>query len=252
MNRVDKQSFTSTCTFLQEGSSLVLAKKKHSLNSAALNKLAPIELSPLDHLISQVDTFIKTTSGSIGHRHRESPARVIAESELTQAEKELSARLMRINHCGEVCAQALYQGQAVTARNAITSNVMHEAAEEESDHLAWCEKRIEELDSHVSFLNPVWYAASFSMGMLTGLMGDKVNLGFVAATEQEVCRHLDDHLQKLPSDDNKSRAILSQMKVDEKKHETTAIGHGGSKFPSPVTSLMRQVSKLMTRTTYWV
>jgi ubiquinone biosynthesis monooxygenase Coq7 len=251
MNRVAKLYSTFTCTFLQEGSSLVLANE-HLMNEPAPKNLAPRGLSPLDHFITQVDTFVKTTSGSIGHRHRQSPASAITESELTQEEKELSARLMRINHCGEVCAQALYQGQAVTARNAKTSNVMQQAAEEESDHLAWCEKRIEELDSHVSFLNPAWYAASFSMGVLTGLLGDKVNLGFVAATEQEVCRHLDDHLEKLPSDDKKSRAILSQMRIDEKKHETTAIKHGGSQFPRPVTAVMRQVSKLMTRTTYWV
>jgi ubiquinone biosynthesis monooxygenase Coq7 len=226
---------------LAEGNSLDLAKK-----------LTPRELTPLDHLITQVDTFIKTTSGSIGHRHRESPAASMSESDLSQDEKELSARLMRINHCGEVCAQALYQGQAITAKNAKTSHVMNQAAEEESDHLSWCEKRIEELDSHVSYLNPIWYAASFSMGVITGLMGDKVNLGFVAATEQEVCKHLDDHLEKLPVADVKSRVILSQMREDEKQHEMTAMKHGGAHFPPPVTSLMRQVSKLMTRSTYWV
>lgn len=209
-------------------------------------------LSPIDRLITQIDTFIRTTSGSIGHRHRESPAISFPESELTSQEKTLSARLMRINHCGEVCAQALYRGQAITAKNAKISSVMHQAAEEESDHLSWCEKRIEELDSHVSFLNPIWYAASFSMGVVTGLMGDKVNLGFVAATEQEVCRHLDIHLEKLPSADVKSRAILLQMRDDEKKHETTAMEQGGVHFPPAVTSMMRQVSKLMTRSTYWI
>ena len=211
-----------------------------------------MNLSPLDHLITQVDTFLKTTTGSIGHRHRESPASSVPEDELTEAEKEHSARLMRINHCGEVCAQALYQGQAITAKSARANNVMKTAAEEESDHLSWCEKRINELDSHVSFLNPAWYAASFSMGIVTGLMGDKINLGFVAATEQEVCKHLDDHLEKLPPGDAKSRAILTQMRDDEKKHEKTAIEHGGAHFPPPVTSLMRQVSRLMTRSTYWI
>ncbi|MCH8256665.1 MAG: 2-polyprenyl-3-methyl-6-methoxy-1,4-benzoquinone monooxygenase [Proteobacteria bacterium] len=209
-------------------------------------------LSPLDRLITQVDTFIKTTTGSIGPRDRPSPAETMREVELSAEERTYSARLMRINHCGEVCAQALYHGQALTARDTQTSAVMQQAAAEERDHLSWCEQRIKELDSHVSLLNPFWYAASFSMGALAGLLGDKINLGFIAATEQEVCRHLDEHLEKLPPGDEKSRSILRQMRDDESRHATTAIEHGGSHYPEPIKSIMRQVSRLMTRSTYWV
>jgi 3-demethoxyubiquinol 3-hydroxylase len=208
--------------------------------------------SPIDRLIAQVDTFVKTTTGSVGQRDRRSPAEPIAEAELTQEERASSARLMRINHCGEVCAQALYNGQALTARDSRTSAVMRQAAREEADHLAWCERRIAELDSHVSFLNPFWYAAAFSMGAMTGLLGDKINLGFIAATEQEVCRHLDEHLEKLPSRDEKSRSVLGQMREDERKHATTAVEHGATRYPKPVKAVMRQVSRLMTRSAYWI
>lgn len=209
-------------------------------------------LSPIDRLITHVDTFIKTTSGSIGQRDRPSPAQNTPETVLSAEQRDQSARLMRINHCGEVCAQALYQGQALTARDTRTRGVMRRAAAEEADHLAWCEQRIKELDSHVSILNPLWYAASFSMGALAGLLGDKINLGLIAATEQEVCRHLDEHLEKLPQGDDKSRAVLSQMRDDESRHATTAIEHGGSRYPDTVKFAMRQVSKLMTKSTYWI
>ncbi len=209
-------------------------------------------LSPIDRLITHIDTFVKTTTGSIGHRDRPSPAETTPEVELSPEERAYSARLMRINHCGEVCAQALYNGQALTARDTRTSAVMQQAASEEADHLAWCEQRIKELDSHVSFLNPFWYAASFSMGALTGLLGDKINLGLIAATEQEVCRHLDEHLEKLPSGDEKSRSVLRQMRDDESRHATTAMQHGATQYPESVKSIMRQVSKLMTRSTYLV
>lgn len=209
-------------------------------------------LSPIDRLITHIDTFIKTTTGSIGQGERPSPALSAPETELSAQEQRYSARLMRINHCGEVCAQALYNGQALTARDSRTSTLMQQAASEEVDHLTWCEQRIKELDSHVSFLNPFWYAVSFSMGALTGLLGDKVNLGFIAATEQEVCRHLDEHLEKLPAGDEKSRSILRQMRDDESRHATTAMEHGGARYPESVKLIMRQVSKLMTRSTYWL
>lgn len=226
---------------MQEGSSLTLA-----------NKHPQRDLSAIDQLIGHVDSFIKTTSGSVGQRDRRSPAEDITNQELSPEERDYSARLMRINHCGEVCAQALYNGQALTAKDSRVAGVMQQAANEEADHLAWCEKRIKELDSHVSFLNPVWYAASFSMGVLTGLLGDKINLGFVAATEEEVCRHLDEHLEKISPRDQKSRAILSQMRDDENKHAAAAFSHGGTHFPAPIKSIMRQVSRLMTRSTYWI
>jgi ubiquinone biosynthesis monooxygenase Coq7 len=216
------------------------------------NKTAQRDFSTIDRLISHVDSFIKTTSGSVGQRDRRSPGEDITNQELSAEERDYSARLMRINHCGEVCAQALYNGQALTAKDTRIAAVMQQAGDEEADHLAWCEKRIKELDSHVSFLNPVWYAASFSMGLLTGMLGDKINLGFVAATEEEVCRHLDEHLEKMSPRDQKSRAILSQMRDDENKHARTAFSHGGAHFPAPVKSVMRQVSKLMTRSAYWI
>ena len=195
-------------------------------------------LSPIDRLITHIDTFIKTTTGSIGEGERPSPALSAPETELSAQEQRYSARLMRINHCGEVCAQALYNGQALTARDSRTSTLMQQAASEEVDHLTWCEQRIKELDSHVSFLNPFWYAVSFSMGALTGLLGDKVNL--------------DEHLGNLPAGDEKSRSILRQMRDDESRHATTAMEHGGAPYPESVKLIMRQVSKLMTRSTYWL
>lgn len=159
---------------------------------------------------------------------------------------------MRVNHCGEVCAQALYNGQSLTARSSRTTAALDHAAVEETDHLSWCESRIRELDSHVSYLNPFWYAASFGLGAAAGLMGDRVNLGFVAATEENVCEHLEEHLSRLPAEDTRSRAILEQMLRDESGHEQTALELGGARFVPPVKRAMRVVSRLMTRSTYWV
>lgn len=208
--------------------------------------------SPVDTLISHFDAALKTVSGTVGTTRRHSPARELAEPELTADERQHSARLMRVNHCGEVCAQALYHGQSLTAKSSRTASAMKAAADEETDHLSWCETRINELDSHVSYLNPLWYGTSFVMGAIAGLLGDKINLGFVAATEEEVCRHLDDHLEKLPWGDEKSRSVLTQMREDEARHATHAIEFGGAKFPRPVKLAMRGVSNLMTRTTYWI
>ena len=159
---------------------------------------------------------------------------------------------MRVNHTGEVCAQALYYGQALTARSSRTARSMEQAATEETDHLSWCEERLRQLDSRVSYLNPIWYGSSFCMGMVTGLLGDKINLGFVAATEDQVCIHLTDHLEKLPEADSKSKAILTKMKEDEYRHQQDALKAGGATFPTPVKKVMTLVSKLMTRTTYWI
>jgi len=201
-------------------------------------------LTPLDRLITLADTFLKTTSGSIGARNRPSPAGLVPQNQLSKEDRQYSARLMRINHCGEVCEQALYNGQALTAVNRQTIAVMKKAADEETDHLAWCEQRIKQLDSHVSYLNPFWYAASFSMGAVTGLLGDKINLGFVAATEQEVCRHIDEHLDKLV--DTKSIAVLTQMRIDEENHAATALAHGGANFPRGVLSVQPNALQLLT------
>ncbi len=153
---------------------------------------------------------------------------------------------MRVNHTGEVCAQALYQGQALTARSHKVRADMAQAAQEENDHLAWCEQRLEQLGTHKSRLNPLWYGGSFAIGVVSGLLGDRVNLGFLAETEKQVVRHLDGHLQILPQHDKASRAIIDQMKIDEGKHATHALHAGGMELPSAVKRLMRAASKVMT------
>ena len=159
---------------------------------------------------------------------------------------------MRVNHCGEVCAQALYIGQGLASDNEAVKEAMKQAAQEESDHLAWCEDRLEELDTHTSYLNPLFFALSFAGGAVTGLISDRVNLGLVAATEEQVIKHLDSHIDRLPESDDQSRAILEQMRVDEVKHRTTALDEGGVEFPEPVKKMMTLVSKTRTRSTYWV
>lgn len=207
---------------------------------------------PIDKFIVEFDAALRAAAGTLHHPARPSPAAAELEGELSQSEKDLAARLMRVNHCGEVCAQALYSAQSLTARGARVAGAMRTAAREENDHLAWCEERLAELDSHVSYLNPLWYAASFATGIVSGMLGDKVNLGFVAATEEEVCRHLDSHLARLPAADTKSRKILEQMRLDEAKHATAALQAGGSRFPEPIKKAMKTVSSLMTGSTWWL
>jgi ubiquinone biosynthesis monooxygenase Coq7 len=209
-------------------------------------------LTALDRLIGQLDQALHTVFGPAPVPGRASPATGKADAELSAAERELSGRLMRINHTGEICAQALYQGQAATARLPEVRGKMEQAAQEENDHLAWTEERIRELGGHTSYLNPLWYAGSFAIGALTGVIGDKWSLGFVAETEKQVVKHLDDHLQKLPTGDDKSRAILELMRDDEGRHATVAIESGGTELPQPVRQAMRCTSKIMTRTTYWI
>ena len=157
---------------------------------------------------------------------------------------------MRINHTGEVCAQALYQGQALTAKTEIIRNAMNESAKEEEDHLAWCEERLDQLQSKPSYLNPLFYGLSFGIGALAGVAGDKWSLGFVAATEDQVCQHLRSHLEQLPEKDEKTRAILTQMLSDEEHHGEKAMKHGGVAFNPPAKKLMTVISKLMTATSY--
>jgi ubiquinone biosynthesis monooxygenase Coq7 len=159
---------------------------------------------------------------------------------------------MRVNHTGEVCAQALYQGQALLARSEPTREKLLTAAREEADHLAWCEARLSELEAAPSRLNPLFYMASFALGAATALAGDKVSLGFVHATEERVASHLRTHLKALPGEDRKSQLILQQMLTDEERHGEEALSHGGQEFPGPVKHAMGLASKLMTRTTYWV
>ena len=208
--------------------------------------------SLIDNLLMQVDTGLRTVFGRPQVTERPDPAEAIADVELSDAERDLAARLMRINHAGEVAAQGLYQGQALTARLATVRDKMERAAMEENDHLAWCEKRTKELGSHTSMLNPLWYAGSVTIGALTGAAGDKWSLGFVAETEHQVVRHLDEHLKQLPEHDEKSRSILQQMKIDEGRHATHALAAGGAELPAPVKALMGLTSKIMTRTAYWI
>jgi len=209
-------------------------------------------LSLPDRIICGLDQALRTVFGQPPTTERENPAADKDEAELTEPERRLAARLMRINHTGEVCAQALYQGQAATADLESVRDQMQRAAEEENDHLVWCEQRIEELGSHTSILNPVFYAGSFTIGAIAGAVGDKWSLGFVAETEKQVVQHLDGHLTDLPEDDARSRAILKQMKQDEGRHATTALEAGGARLPLPVRLAMKATSRIMTRTTYWV
>jgi ubiquinone biosynthesis monooxygenase Coq7 len=210
------------------------------------------QLSPLDQLIDQLDTGLRTAFGSAPQPNRASPATKIEESDLSEQERQHSIGLMRVNHAGEICAQALYQGQALTAKLPEVSEQMKEAADEEVDHLAWCEQRITELGGKTSALNPLWYAMSFTLGASAGLVSDKLSLGFVAATEDQVCQHLQKHLKQLPAEDNKSRGIVEQMLVDEQQHAQSALAAGGQRFPKPVKQLMTLVSTVMTKSSYQV
>ena len=180
------------------------------------------------------------------------PGKSFSETELTKAEKKKSSALMRINHTGEVCAQALYQGQALTAQDPKVQQSLNQAACEETEHLAWTEQRIAELGGRKSLLNPIWYGGSFFIGVAAGMLGDKWNLGFLAETERQVEAHLAKHLQSLPSQDKKSRAIVAQMQIDEGGHATSAMSHGGIELPTPVKLVMKLGSKVMTKTTYWI
>ncbi len=204
-----------------------------------------------DAFIINVDKALRTVFARAATR-RPYPDAGLAEADMDEAEKRHAAGLMRVNHCGEVCAQALYAGQALTARNPVAARALVEASDEETEHLAWCEKRLEELGSRKSVLNPLWYAGSFGLGVLAGALGDKWNLGFLAETERQVEGHLDSHLTALPVQDAKSRAVVEQMKADEIKHAETAIAHGGAPLPLPVKMAMKLTSKLMTRTAYYL
>lgn len=208
--------------------------------------------SPTDRILGSVDQAIRLVFGPPPHPERPTPAASIPETELTAEERDLSARLMRINHAGEICAQALYQGQAMTARLEDVREKMEQAAREENDHLAWTDERVRQLGSHTSYLNPVWYAGSFAIGALAGLAGDRWSLGFLAETERQVVDHLNGHLERIPSGDARSRAILVQMRDDEGKHATTALESGGAPLPRPIQGLMRLLSRVMTRTAYWI
>ncbi|HHT0594739.1 TPA: 2-polyprenyl-3-methyl-6-methoxy-1,4-benzoquinone monooxygenase [Legionella anisa] len=210
-------------------------------------------MNMFDTLIFEVDNTLRTLFPPAQRAStRPSPAESLADTELSAEEKRHVAGLMRVNHAGEVCAQALYQGQALTAQLTHIKKQMSDAAAEETDHLAWCEERLAELGSKPSILNPLWYGGSIILGAVAGFAGDKVSLGFVAETERQVAHHLHRHLKKLPAKDKKSHAILIKMKEDEEQHATTALNAGAIELPYIVKQLMRVVSKLMTKSSYYV
>jgi 3-demethoxyubiquinol 3-hydroxylase len=208
--------------------------------------------SPIDRLIMGADGALRTVFGRPPTTERPNPAGRLPESDLSPSERRHVARLMRVNHTGEVCAQALYQGQALTARLPETRKRMERSALEENDHLAWCESRLHDLDDRKSLLNPIFYAGSFAMGAAAGLAGDRWSLGFVVETERQVEDHLDDHLAQIPERDQRTRAVLEQMKADEIRHAQLAKSAGAADLPAPVRLAMRVTSRAMTGTVYWL
>ena len=205
----------------------------------------------LDKLIIEFDKGLRTVFAP-AQTLRPHPDTGLEEAGLSDLEKRHALGLMRVNHCGEVCAQALYQGQALTARDPATREALKEAAWEETEHLAWTEKRIAELGGRKSLLNPLWYGGSLAIGMLAARFGDRANLGFLAETERQVEAHLKSHLTRLPEQDLRSRDIVEQMKADEVAHAETALQLGGVELPAPVKAAMKASSRLMTGVAYWV
>lgn len=209
------------------------------------------QLTPFDRLLASADNALRTIFASQkGHAGRPNPANDLPETLHDESARKHSAGLMRVNHAGEIAAQALYQGQAIFARDENVRAAMQDSADEEVDHLAWCEERLSELDSARSKLAPFWYAGSFAIGALAGAIGDKWSLGFVAETERQVESHLDSHLERIAEEDTRSRAIIAQMKADEIRHGDKAVAAGAASLPAPVKGLMRLVSKVMTTTAY--
>ncbi|MGH8494680.1 MAG: 2-polyprenyl-3-methyl-6-methoxy-1,4-benzoquinone monooxygenase [Gammaproteobacteria bacterium] len=214
--------------------------------------MLPRRQSLVDRLIIGVDRALKSYLGGAPAPGRPNPAAALESDRLAARERRHAAGLMRVNHAGEVAAQALYRGQAVAAGRRAVREAMDRSAAEEGDHLAWCEQRLTELGGRTSLLNPLWYAGSFAIGALAGLTGDRWSLGFVAETERQVVAHLQDHLGRLPDSDARSRAIVRQMQRDEANHGHRATRAGGAVLPAPVRAAMRLSSKLMTRSSYWV
>ena len=206
-------------------------------------------LSPLDRLLAGCERALEAIAGS-PQSHRRSPARGIAETDMDDADRRHAAGLMRVNHTGEVCAQALYFGQAALARHADNRQHLLHAAVEETDHLAWCAERLQQLDSRPSLLNPLWYAGSYAIGAAAALAGDTLSLGFVVETERQVEAHLAEHLEKLPMQDARSRAVLTQMQSDAIRHAQAAQARGGVELPAPLPTLMRLSSLVMKAVAY--
>ena len=203
--------------------------------------------SLLDRLIAPADQALRTLAGG-AHATRPYPAAAVGETITAPEERRRIGALMRVNHAGEVAAQALYQGQAFVARTEPLRESLLAAGREEADHLDWCSRRIDELGTHVSFMNPLWYAGSFAIGVLAGLSGDRYSLGFVAETERQVAEHLESHLRQLPEEDARTRAIIEQMHSDEERHGSSAMSAGGVSLPSLARGLMKVTAKIMTHT----
>ena len=204
----------------------------------------------IDRFIIEFDTALRSVVGGANAGRPTPGSEVGVTTALDASERKHAAGLMRVNHVGEVCAQALYQSQKLVARNSQIQQMLDHSGQEEMDHLAWCETRLKELGSHTSYLNPFWYAGSFAIGLVAGLAGDQWSLGFVAETEKQVENHLESHLQKLPETDQRSRAIVDQMRMDEIAHGQAALHAGGVSLPEPIQKIMQAMSKLMTTTAY--
>ena len=227
-----------------------------SLNELPQSAIMPAmkrrQLTPVDRLLAGVDSFLKTVTAAPTHGTRESPARQVDDKPMSASEKSHAAALMRVNHAGEIAAQGLYQGHAAVARDPSIESQMQRAADEELDHLAWCEERLKELGSAPSRLSPVWYSGAFVMGAASGILGDRWSLGFIEETERQVVQHLTGHLDRLPADDAKSRAIVHQMRDEEALHGASAKDAGAAELPARVRRLMGLTAKIMTRTAYWL
>jgi len=211
---------------------------------------ARLRLPHPDAVLSEIDNALRTLFAP-AHTARQVPGEV-ASASLDEHEQRLSSRLMRVNHTGEVCAQALYRGQLVVARNQRVKALLERAAQEETEHLAWTEQRIDELGGRKSVLNPLWYLNSFAVGVASGLAGDRWSLGFLAETEHQVERHLEGHLERLPAEDLRSRAIVAQMKTDEAGHAVSARRQGAKNLPRPVRGAMKLLARVMTSTSHWI
>jgi ubiquinone biosynthesis monooxygenase Coq7 len=208
------------------------------------------QLSPFDRVIAEIERALGTSLNAKPEAQRPSPAAGIAEAELDDTQRRHAAGLMRVNHTGEVCAQALYSGQAAVARDDATRAQLLHAAAEETDHLAWCGERLDALASRPSLFNPLWYAGSFAIGAVAAIVGDKVSLGFVVETERQVEAHLGEHLEKLPEADAASRAVVAQMQADEARHGRMAKEAGGMELPAPIPALMAAASRVMKAVAY--